>query len=346
MKTLLLPSPAELKKKLPLSNSLQERISCFRSSLKTIMSDPHQLVLIVGPCSIYDKAMAIEYAKKLKALSDEIASTFFVILRAYIEKPRTIHGWKGYLYQNDLAQKPDLYQGLLLARELFLELTEIGLPLAMEFVEPLSSYYFDDLITWGCIGARTCASQIHRQLASSLDFPVGIKNSIDGNTALAMQAMVTASLPHTFLGISEEGAIASLTSKGNASTHLILRGSESNVNYDLVSIKKAFEEQKLYNLFSPILVDCSHGNSKKNLVKQREIFLQLVKEKPILYPSLLGLMLESFLESGSQDTSNPFLINPKRSITDPCLDWKTTESLLLQAHEYLSNNIMSGSVTI
>jgi len=309
-----------------------------------MMKDPYQLVLIVGPCSIYDKSTTLEYAKKLKALADEVASTCFIIMRAYVEKPRTTHGWKGYLYQNNLSQQPNLYQGLLLARELFLELTDIGLPLAMEFVDPLSSYYFDDLITWGCIGARTCGSQIHRQLASSLDFPVGIKNSIDGNTALAMQAMVAASLPHTFLGLSQEGCIASLTSKGNPSTHLILRGSESAINYDISSIKKAFKDQSLYNLSSPILVDCSHGNSKKNLIKQQEIFLQLIEDKSILYPCLLGLMLESFLESGSQNISNPSLINPRCSITDPCLDWKTTESLILKAHKHLSKNLTYSSV--
>jgi 3-deoxy-7-phosphoheptulonate synthase len=338
MKIVRLPSPNKLKKQLPLPSFLQERIFGFRASLKTIMDNPHRLVFIVGPCSIYDKSTTLEYAKKLKLLAEEIASTSFVIMRAYIEKPRTTHGWKGYLYQHDLQLKPDLDHGLVLARELLLELTEIGLPLAMEFVEPLASYYFDDLITWGCVGARTCASQIHRQLASSLDFPVGIKNSIDGNTELAIQAMAASSMPHTFLGLCQEGYIASVNSRGNGYTHLVLRGSESGVNHDRTSIEKAFEHQKLYHFSSPILVDCAHGNSKKNLIKQQEIFLQLIKEHTTLYPCLLGAMLESFLEDGSQETTHPSLINPRRSITDPCLNWTITKSLLLQAHEHLSRH--------
>ncbi|MBM3191150.1 MAG: 3-deoxy-7-phosphoheptulonate synthase [Chlamydiae bacterium] len=340
MITLSLPSPAELKARLPLPPDLQGKVKSFRLSIQKLLHNPQKLLLIVGPCSLYDEAATLEYAHKLKEVSDKIASSCFVVMRAYLEKPRTLSGWKGFLYQSDLSQAPDLARGLFLARQLLLQLTAAGLPLAMEFVNPLSAYYFDDLISWGCIGARTSASQIHRQIASSFSFPIGFKNSVDGNMQLPIQAMVSASLSHSYLGISQEGKVTALTSSGNPHTHLILRGSDTSTNYDLDSIKKAFHYETLYHKHSPILVDCSHGNSKKNLSQQKEVFLEVLDYKNKAPHLLLGLMLESFLEAGSQKPSPP--LNPRRSLTDPCLDWDTTEALLLYAHEALSCTLASS----
>ena len=340
MITLSLPSPTELKARLPLPLDLQQKVKSSRLSIQKLLQNPQKLLLIVGPCSIYDEAATLEYAHKLKEVADKIASSCFVVMRAYLEKPRTLSGWKGFLYQSDLSQAPDLARSLFLARQLLLQLTAVGLPLAMEFVNPLSACYFDDLISWGCIGARTSASQIHRQIASSLSFPVGFKNSVDGNIQLPIQAMVSASLSHSYLGISQEGKVASLTSSGNPHTHLILRGSDTSTNYDLDSIKKAFHYEALYHKHSPILVDCSHGNSKKNLSKQKEVFLEVLDYKNQVPSLLLGLMLESFLEAGSQKPPSP--LNPRRSLTDPCLDWETTEALLLYAHEALSCTLASS----
>lgn len=257
-------------------------------------------------------------------------------MRTYIEKPRTTLGWKGFLYQPNLYEQPDIEQGLFLTRKLFLELTDLSIPLAMEFVDPASAYYFDDLITWGAIGARTSSSQIHRQIASYLPFPIGFKNTIDGNIDIPIQGMIAASSSQSFFGISQEGQLSSLTSTGNPWTHLILRGSEDTTNYDPFSVKNAFEKEISYGISTPILIDCSHGNSKKSILKQKEIFLEILEQNLDRDTPLLGMMLESFLKEGHQEMSSSIPLDMHLSITDPCLGWETTEELILWAHESLS----------
>lgn len=329
-----IPSPSALKKKLPLSLSQQQKILEFRHEATHLLQTRDKLLLIIGPCSIHSYEMAIAYGKQLKKIIDLVKDTCFIVMRVYIEKPRTSVGWKGFLYQPNLYEKPDIKQGLFLTRKLFLELTDLSIPLAMEFVDPVSTYYFDDLITWGAIGARTSSSQIHRQIASYLPFPVGFKNTIDGNIDIPIQGMVAASYPQTFFGISQEGSLSSLTSRGNPWTHLILRGSEEATNYDSFSLKSAFEKELSFGISSPILIDCSHGNSKKNILKQKQNFLEVLEQK--LDPSLplLGMMLESFLKEGHQEMTTS--LDMKLSITDPCIGWTDTEELLMWAHESLS----------
>ena len=334
--TQTLSSPYLLKQKLPLSHSQQQKIFHFRQEAIHLLKGQDRIALIIGPCSIHNYEAALNYGQKLKKMIDLVKDTCFIVMRTYIEKPRTTLGWKGFLYQPNLYEEPDIEQGLFLTRKLFLELTDLSIPLAMEFVDPLSAYYFDDLITWGAIGARTSSSQTHRQIASYLPFPMGFKNTIDGNIDIPIQAMVAAASPQTFFGISEEGQISSLTSKGNPWTHLILRGSEDKTNYDVFSLRRAFEKETAYGISPPILIDCSHGNSKKKISKQKEIFLEILEKK--LDPSipLLGIMLESFLKEGHQEVSLSTPFDTHLSITDPCLGWETTEQLIRWAHESLS----------
>ena len=298
-----------------------------------LLTHPSRLMLLVGPCSIHHAGSMLSYAQRLKTLRDKVSSTCLIVLRAYIEKPRTLRGWKGFLYQPDPLQASDLAQGLALTRKLFLELTDLGIPLGMEFVDPLSAYYFDDLITWGAIGARTSSSQTHRQIASYLPFPIGFKNTLDGNTDVPLQAMVAAASPQTFFGLSQEGHIASMTSSGNPGTHLILRGSDTGTNYDVHSLMSVFEKQRLvYHISTPILLDCSHGNSKKKLSMQKEIFLEVLKQTQVLNTPLLGMMLESFIKEGNQECLPQRDLDSELSITDPCLGWDSTEELVLWAH--------------
>jgi 3-deoxy-7-phosphoheptulonate synthase len=331
-----LPSPLTLKNRLPLSIEGERRIRGFRKQAQSLLKNPQQLVLIIGPCSIHHPDSMLSYAQKLKELSQHIAPTCFIVMRAYPEKPRTTLGWKGFLYQPQPAQRADLAEGLFLTRKLFLELTVLGIPLCMEFVDPLSACYFDDLMTWGTIGARTSASQTHRQIASCLSFPIGFKNTIDGNIDVPIQAMITAGTQQTFFGISQEGLLSSMTSKGNPWTHLILRGSEEKTNYDLTSVESIAVKQQLYKIQTPILIDCSHGNSKKNLAKQKEVFLEVLDQKLQRTTPLLGMMLESFLKEGHQEVLPDKPIDQELSITDPCIGWESTEELLLWAHTALS----------
>ena len=316
----------------------------LRSKACLALQNPNILVLILGPCSIHHTESFLTYAKQLQAVIDVVSPHLFIVLRSYIEKPRTTQSWKGLLYQPSLHHPPDLERGLFVARELFIQLAELGVPLCMEFVDPLSSYYFDDLVTWGAIGARTSASQIHRQLASLLPFPVGFKNTLDGNVDIPMQGMLSAASPHTFLGISQEGHIASVSSEGNPWTHLILRGSDTETNYDYISLQRSFSQQStLYSTKSRIMVDCSHGNSKKNLSIQKKVFLTVLHEYKEHATPLLGMMLESFIKEGHQKPFSVDALDPELSITDPCLSWTCTVELIMKAHEVLALPAYSSS---
>lgn len=328
-----LPSPSFLKELYPVKPKTTESISTFRRKIKQRLLQPFskKLYVLVGPCSIHEERETLEYASLLKELSKDL---FFLtpVMRAYIEKPRTIIGYKGALYQPDISKTEDLKEGLYFTRSLLSKLSEKDIPLAMEFVDPYLTPYFEDLISWGFIGARTSSSQIHRQIASSMNFPIGFKNNTDGNISGAIHAIIAAQSPHTFFHISEDGKICQKTSLGNPYAHLVLRGSLETTNYCKKSLLNAYTAQG--KIKTPILIDCSHGNSKKNLEKQKEVFLE-VAEYATEHVPLLGMMLESFLEKGSQSPDNPDY-NPKVSITDPCLDFETTKDLLKYADKILA----------
>jgi 3-deoxy-7-phosphoheptulonate synthase len=338
----LLESPKALKMKLPLGLIEAEAIASWRREIRDIIEgrDP-RILLIVGPCSIHNIESALHYAKLLKALADDVQDHFFVVMRTYFEKARTTLGWKGLIYDPHLDDSNDSRSGLHLARSFLLELVRLGLPAATEFLEPIVSNYIEDLISWGSIGARTAQSQIHRQLASSLSMPVGIKNRTDGNIDVAIQAAISARMQHSFLAMNDSGQAVIRKSKGNPLPHIVLRGGEECKNYDRASIDHAVKLLERAKITPHIIVDCAHDNSKKNYKKQTEIFSYLLDEVIGGNTAIRGIMLESFLLEASQDTLTSTTLSSEEiaygaSLTDPCLGWEETEALIKEAHKLKS----------
>jgi 3-deoxy-7-phosphoheptulonate synthase len=328
-----LPSPLEIKTLLPLPLSMKKWIEQSRAVARQIVQgkDPRQ-ALIVGPCSIHERTSALEYAQKLKELSTDVDRRFFMVMRVYVEKPRTSTGWKGLLYDPHLDGSHDIKTGILWTRELLLALAELGMPCATEFVDPLSALYFEDLITWGFIGARTSSSQPHRQFASAVNFPIGFKNATDGNLDSAIHGVIAAREAHTSMHIDQEGKLCALTSEGNPFSHIVLRGGQEWTNYSCAHVADAKGKLKACHLPSRLMVDCSHGNCQKDYEKQKQVFLSVWEQIKQGDDSIMGMMLESHLESGAQPlTEDLSLLKYAVSITDPCLDWKATEELVYSA---------------
>ncbi len=326
-----LPSPFALKREMALSAKVAQFIRSSRKQAADILlgKDP-RIACIAGPCSIHDLPSALEYARRLKELSRETERSFFLVMRVFCEKPRTRSGWKGLIYDPDLDGTADLAKGLRLARSLFLSLADLQIPVATEFLDPIIAPYFDDLITWGFIGARTSASQPHRQLASSLPFPVGFKNTVYGEVGAALNGIHSARTPHVYFGIGESGSIAALRSHGNPLTHLVLRGSDAKPNFDGESVKAACTDLGRHGLEPRLLVDCSHGNSAKDHRRQGAVFQDLLAQIEEGSRAIAGVMLESNLVAGSQRLSvDPASLNYGLSITDSCIGWEETEELLL-----------------
>ncbi len=322
---MILPTPAELKREYPLSPEGKAFIASSRKTAEEILiRQDERKVAIVGPCSVHDPESMKEYGRRLKKLSKEVEPHFFLVLRFFIEKSRTRLGWKGLLYDPGLDGSNDIASGLRLSRKLFVEMVEMGIPCATELLEPLVIPYFDDLIVWGMIGARTSASQPHRQMASGLPFPVGFKNGVHGELDVAISGILTSRLPHSHIGIDSNGRIASILSQGNPFTHLVLRGSEHQTNFDGASVAKAIRILQSQHLEPRLIIDCSHGNSGKDPQKQRIAFESVMEQKN---PYIAGIMLESHLLGGKQSIGGGPL-QYGLSITDPCLGWEETEALL------------------
>jgi 3-deoxy-7-phosphoheptulonate synthase len=335
-----IPSPKELKSLFPLSANTASQIDSHRHSIEKLLSgEDSRFCIILGPCSLHDLDSAIEYAQRVRNLQKKVENTCFLVMRAYIEKPRTFLGWKGLLYDPYLNGEENLLEGLSFSRDLLLKLSNIGTPLATEFLDPLASLYFSDLISWGFIGARTSSSQTHRQLASLLPMPVGFKNSIDGNLESAVHGASLAKKPHKFLHVSENGQLMETETLGNAATHVVLRGSTRESNYDASWVKKALDLSLACNLHSRILIDCSHGNSQKDYTKQGDVFFSILEQHLEGNPQILGAMIESHLEEGSQSFCSEYM-NPSVSITDSCLGWSRSEELVLSAAEALSSSCL------
>lgn len=321
-----LASPLDLQKQFPLLPHLKRFVLDSRKAAENIMrGEDERLVVLTGPCSIHDRDIAIEYAKRLKDLQRRVEDEIFLIMRVFIEKPRTQFGWKGFVYDPSLDGSYEIEKGLSATRELLLDITKLEVPIATEFLDPLLPSYHGDLVTWGIIGARTAASQIHRQMASHLDMPIGFKNETDGTVDNAICGALAARHPQASIGIDEQGKICSLRSQGNPHTHLILRGANDGPNYDHISISETIQRQRLSGLNSRLLIDCSHGNSQKDIQKQKGVFLSVLDQIHDGNHLIMGMMLESHLQGGNA-----------LSLTDPCLDWKSTEDLLLWAHASLS----------
>ncbi|MGR3973551.1 MAG: 3-deoxy-7-phosphoheptulonate synthase [Candidatus Rhabdochlamydia sp.] len=334
--------PKLLKQKLPLSALHQHTIVSHRKTVCNLLSknDP-RLALVFGPCSIHDRESALEYAQKFKQLAHRVAKECFCVMRVYIEKPRTTLGWKGFVYDPDLDGSNDLQQGIIEARQLFLNLIDLDIPIATEILNPLLIPFFSDLISWGFIGARTCSSQTHRELASMLTFPIGFKNSPEGSLSQPIHSIIAARESQSFPMMSDQGELISMETTGNPWGHLVLRGSRLAPNYDALSVQLVQEKMKRYQLHHDVMIDCSHDNSKKNVKKQREIFFEVLENYMTKKHPLLGIMLESHLEEGSQRlTEDPSHLQYGVSITDPCMSWKETEEIVLYASEALSSTVM------
>ncbi len=338
-----LPSPSKIKEILPLTEENREKVSSHRSMVHSLLTGKdNRFAIVLGPCSIHDPAAAIEYGVRLKNLEKRIENSFPCIMRAYVEKPRTINGWKGFVYDPYLDGSNNIRMGLFLTRQLFLTLIESDIAIATELLTPFLLPYIDDLIAWAFIGARTSASQLHRELASSLPVAVGFKNSIDGNVEQAIHAMKAAESSHHFFSINSDGSLATCSSSGNQHTHLVLRGSSSRSNYDSSSISNAISTMRKESCYKRILVDCSHGNCKRNFREQREPFQVTLAQFIECPSSILGVMLESHLDEGNQ----PFGAKACKlkygvSITDPCIGWKETEQLILDGAEQLQRSTLT-----
>ncbi|MBN1914783.1 MAG: 3-deoxy-7-phosphoheptulonate synthase [Parachlamydiales bacterium] len=332
------PAPDIIKKVLPLPQNDSLKIHAFRCKAQShFFTENKKTILFVGPCSIHDTNSFFLYAQKLFSLQKRVKN-FFIILRFYPEKARTKKSWKGFLYDPYLDGSDAMEEGLLQARSLLLQITRIGLPCCMEFVSPYFIPYLDDMITWGFIGARTVCSQIHRLIASSLNIPIGFKNSLDGTIETALDAVETSRENHTFLSMNSSGELVKTRSSGNPFTHIVLRGGNTKTNYDPHSIEKTMETMKKMNIESPLAIDCAHGNSHKDLEKQKKCFLHTIKTM-VHYPSypIKGIMLESNILEGKQNHSSS--IRWGLSLTDPCLGWSSTEKLILWADDFLSKEI-------
>lgn len=332
-------SPRALKEEFHLSPEQAVFIQESRRQVEQILSgDDRRLLLIVGPCSIHDTRAAKEYAAKLKALADQVSDSFLVVMRTYFEKPRTALGWKGLLYDPHLNGSHDISMGLRQARDLLLHLAEIQMPAATEFLDPLTPRFLEDLISWACIGARTAESQTHRQFASGLPMPVAFKNSTSGNIDVAINGVLSASSPHAFFGIDETGHVAIIRTRGNSHAHIALRGSEQKPNYDAPSIAMVLDRLKNARIPPQIIVDCAHDNSCRKYEEQTVVFESVIQQYLNGNDAIRGLALESHLFAGNQrfvsDTSK---LHYAVSLTDPCLDWNTTEQLIRWGAEALKN---------
>jgi 3-deoxy-7-phosphoheptulonate synthase len=333
----VLISPTQLKVELPLVPELEQRILAYRSQIKNILdfSDRRKFI-VVGPCSIHDVTGAMEYAARLKALSDRVSDKLLLIMRVYFEKPRTTVGWKGLINDPDLNDSFNVEKGFHIGRQLLLDITKLGLPTATEALDPIVPQYIGDLIAWAAIGARTTESQTHREMASGLSMPVGFKNGTDGSIKVALNALQSAMQPHNFLGINQQGQVSVFQTTGNDYGHVILRGGEGKPNYDPVSVAEVETALKKANMPPRIVVDCSHGNSNKDYRLQPIVMESVIQQVVAGNTSIVGLMLESHLSEGSQ--SIPADLSQLKygvSVTDKCINWEQTEEIILAAHQRL-----------
>ena len=332
-----MPSPAEVHAALPVPDTVAETVAGGRRDLQRILTreDP-RLMVVVGPCSIHDPVAGLDYARRLKALSDEVADTLLLVMRVYFEKPRTATGWKGFINDPRMDDSFHIEEGMRKAREFLLRIGELGLPAATEALDPNTPQYIGDLISWTAIGARTSESQTHREMSSGLSTPVGFKNATDGDLAAAVNAILSASRPHSFLGLNDQGSAAIVRTRGNAHGHLVLRGGGGRPNYDTVSIALAEVALRKAGLPENIVVDCSHANSHKNPRLQPLVLQDCAHQILRGNRSIVGAMVESFLEEGSQPIpADLATLRYGCSVTDACLGWEDTATVLRETRDLL-----------
>lgn len=333
----VLVAPAALRDRVQVSDAIYDRVAETRGSIEAILDRAdHRLIVVVGPCSIHDVDAAMDYARRLKALSDRVVDSLYVVMRVYFEKPRTTVGWKGLINDPHLDDSFDIEAGLTIGRTLLRDILELGLPTATEALDPITPQYMQDLISWSAIGARTTESQTHREMASGLSSAVGFKNGTDGGLAVAVNAMKSVSNPHRFLGINSEGKVSVFETRGNPYGHVVLRGGSNGPNYDSVHIALCEQALAQASLARNIMVDCSHANSEKNPELQPLVADNVANQILEGNESIIGLMLESNIGPGNQKIpENLEALEYGVSITDGCIDWQTTETLLLNIAEKL-----------
>jgi 3-deoxy-7-phosphoheptulonate synthase len=326
----VLPSPATLKAERPISSASAELVLRSRDAIRDVLHgrDTHRRVVLAGPCSLHDPEAALEYAERLLPVAEELSDDLIVLMRAYFEKPRTTVGWKGLVNDPRLDGSCHVAEGLSKARDLLLRINEIGIPCATEFLDPVTPQFLADGIAWAAIGARTTESQTHREMASGLSMPVGFKNGTDGGFTVAVEAMQAASHPHHFLGIRSDGIAAVVKTAGNPDAHIVLRGGRDLANHDRETVEAVTKRVTERGVARGVMVDCSHGNSKKDPTRQGEVLREVAAQIRDGAPGILGVMIESHLHAGRQDWAPGRKLQHGVSITDGCIGFEETADLL------------------
>lgn len=335
----ILITPDALKEDIPLTDKAIATISEGRATINNILDrKDHRLFVVIGPCSIHDVEAAKDYALKLKALSDKVSDSIYLVMRVYFEKPRTTVGWKGLINDPHLNGSFEIEEGLHIGRQLLVDIAEIGLPTATEALDPISPQYLQDTISWSAIGARTTESQTHREMSSGLSVAIGFKNGTDGGLGVAMNALNSVAHPHSFLGINRQGQVAVVRTKGNPYSHVVLRGGGGKPNYDSVNVAICEQQLEKSGLSKNIMIDCSHANSNKDPALQPLVMQDVGNQILDGNKSIIGLMVESNLNHGNQSVpENLADLKYGVSITDACIDWQTTEKAILEMHDKLKD---------
>lgn len=333
----VLLTPKEVKSQLPLTQLAKENVLKHRQEIRDILDlKDRRKFIVIGPCSIHNTDLALEYSQKLKNLSDRVKDKILLVMRVYFEKPRTTVGWKGLINDPEMDDSFQIEKGILMARKLLLKIAELGLPAGTEALDPIVPQYIGELISWSAIGARTAESQTHREMSSGLSMPVGFKNGTDGNIQVALNALQSAKNPHHFLGINKQGEVSVVQTTGNAYGHIILRGGNGKPNYEPQSVQLVEEQLKKANISPRLVIDCSHGNSKKNYTLQASVLESVVQQIVDGNTSIVGVMMESNLHEGNQKIPrNLEELKYGVSVTDACIGWEETERIILAAHEKL-----------
>lgn len=337
-----LPSPRDLKEAMPVTGAALETVLAGHKGIKNILDHKdNRLIVVVGPCSIHNVEEAIEYAKLLKPLADELSDTLMCVMRVYFEKPRTTVGWEGLIYDPNLDGSHRIERGLRIGRQLMLDINNLGLPIAIEALDLISPQYLQDLVSWTAIGARTTESPTHRKLSSGISSAVGFKNSVDGSLTVAVNGIRSASAANSFISVTDEGKVAAFRTSGNPHCHVILRGGKAP-NYDAESVANCEGDLLKANLPNNIMIDCSHGNSRKDHTRQLEVLTSVAEQIEQGNRSIVGVMLESNLCEGNQPIPDDLEeIKYGVSITDACINWETTATALRALAErvkpYLAN---------
>jgi 3-deoxy-7-phosphoheptulonate synthase len=327
-------TPSQIKEQSPASRSQRETVLRGRQEARAILQgEDDRMLIVVGPCSIHDPQAALDYARRLAALSRRVVDRYLIVMRVYFEKPRTTVGWKGLINDPHLNDSCDVAYGLALARKILLDITDLGLPCGTEFLDPIVPQYIADLITWAAIGARTTESQTHREMASGLSMPVGFKNGTDGSVQVAIDAMKSSRTPHSFLGIDQDGATSIIKTTGNPDSHVVLRGGREGTNYEPHYVADVCERLKASGLRPAVMVDCSHANSGKDPSRQPQVWDSVVAQRASGRREIIGAMLESNIHFGGQSLeSDTSTLKYGVSITDACINWEITEELLSRLH--------------